>query len=137
MAEYILPLEKLIEQFRKLPGIGKKTAIRLAFSVLEFSAEEAEAFAEAVRGAKANVRTCSVCQNFSDGELCPVCADLERNRSVICVVEDAKAVISLEKVKEFGGVYHVLHGAISPMEGIGPDKLRIRELMIRLTEEVK
>ncbi|MBQ8248941.1 MAG: recombination protein RecR [Clostridia bacterium] len=136
MAEYILPLEKLIEQFRKLPGIGKKTAVRLAFSVLEFSAEEAEAFAEAVRGAKANVRTCAVCQNFSDGELCPVCADSERDRSVICVVEDAKAVMSLEKVKEFGGVYHVLHGAISPMDGIGPDKLRIRELMTRLTEEV-
>ena len=119
-----------------MPGIGKKTAVRLAFSVLEFSAEEAEAFAEAVRGAKANVRTCAVCQNFSDGELCPVCADSERDRSVICVVEDAKAVMSLEKVKEFGGVYHVLHGAISPMDGIGPDKLRIRELMTRLTEEV-
>ncbi len=136
MAEYILPLEKLIEQFRKLPGIGKKTAVRLAFSVLEFSNEEAEAFAEAVIGAKSNVHTCSVCQNYSDGELCPVCADPERDRSVICVVEDAKAVMSLEKVKEFGGVYHVLHGAISPMEGIGPDKLRIRELMMRLTEEV-
>lgn len=136
MAEYILPLEKLIEQFRKLPGIGKKTAVRLAFSVLEFSNEEAEAFAEAVIGAKSNVHTCSVCQNYSDGELCPICADSERDRSVICVVEDAKAVMSLEKVKEFGGVYHVLHGAISPMEGIGPDKLRIRELMMRLTEEV-
>ncbi len=137
MSEYILPLEKLIEQFRKLPGIGKKTAVRLAFSVLEFSREDAEAFAEAIRGAKENIRTCSVCQNFSDGELCPVCADDERDRSVICVVEDAKAVMSLEKVKEFGGVYHVLHGAISPMEGIGPDKLRIRELMMRLTDEVK
>ena len=136
MAEYILPLEKLIEQFRKLPGIGKKTAIRLAFSVLEFSAEEAEAFAEAVRGAKANVRTCSVCQNFSDGELCPVCADLERNRSVICVVEDAKAVISLEKVKEFGGVYHVLHGAISPMLGIGPGDIKLKELIKRLEGDV-
>ncbi len=136
MAEYILPLEKLIEQFRKLPGIGKKTAVRLAFSVLEFSNEEAEAFAEAVRGAKADVRTCSICQNFSDGELCPVCRDPERDRSVICVVEDAKAVMSLEKVKEFDGVYHVLHGAISPMDGIGPDKLRIRELITRLTDEV-
>lgn len=136
MAEYILPLEKLIEQFRKLPGIGKKTAVRLAFSVLEFSDADADAFAEAIRGAKANVRACAVCQNFSDGELCPVCADTSRDRSVICVVEDAKAVMSLEKVKEFGGVYHVLHGAISPMEGIGPDKLRIRELMTRLTDEV-
>lgn len=136
MAEYILPLEKLIEQFRKLPGIGKKTAVRLAFSVLEFSDTDAHAFADAILGAKANVRACAVCQNFSDGELCPVCADASRDRSVICVVEDAKAVMSLEKVKEFGGVYHVLHGAISPMEGIGPDKLRIRELMTRLTDEV-
>lgn len=138
MSEYILPLEKLIEQFRKLPGIGKKTAVRLSFSVLDFTDEEAEAFAEAVRGAKAQVRTCTVCQNISDGELCPVCADESRDRSVICVVEDAKAVMSLEKVKEFSGVYHVLHGAISPMAGIGPDKLRIRELMERLAnDEVK
>ncbi len=136
MAEYILPLEKLIEQFRKLPGIGKKTAVRLAFSVLEFSDADAQAFADAILGAKANVRACAICQNFSDSELCPVCADASRDRSVICVVEDAKAVMSLEKVKEFGGVYHVLHGAISPMEGIGPDKLRIRELMTRLTDEV-
>lgn len=132
MAEYILPLEKLIEQFQKLPGIGKKTAVRLAFSVLDFSPEEAEAFADAVRGAKERIRTCSVCQNFSDGELCPICKDESRDRSVICVVEDAKAVMSLEKVKEYGGVYHVLHGAISPMSGVGPDKLRIRELMMRL-----
>ena len=134
MAEYILPLEKLIEQFRHLPGIGKKTAIRLAFAVLDFTDEEAEAFAEAVRGAKSQVRTCSVCQNISDGELCSVCADEGRDRSVICVVEDAKAVMSLEKVKEYGGVYHVLHGAISPMQGIGPDKLRIKELIARLSD---
>ncbi len=132
MAEYILPLERLIEQFQKLPGIGKKTAIRLAFAVLDFSKEDAEAFAEAVRGAKEQVRTCSICQNISDGEICSVCADMKRDRSVICVVEDAKAVMSLEKVKEYGGVYHVLHGAISPMDGIGPDKLRIRELIERL-----
>lgn len=132
MAEYILPLEKLIEQFRKLPGIGKKTAVRLAFSVLDFTDEEAAAFADAVRGAKEQVKTCSVCQNISDGEICSVCADAQRDRSVICVVEDAKAVMSLEKVKEYSGVYHVLHGAISPMEGIGPDKLRIKELIARL-----
>ncbi|MBE6611155.1 MAG: recombination protein RecR [Ruminococcaceae bacterium] len=135
MAEYILPLEKLIEQFRRLPGIGKKTAVRLAFSVLDFTQEEAQAFADAVRDAKEQVRYCSICQNISDGELCPVCADENRDRSVICVVEDAKAVMSLEKVKEFGGVYHVLHGAISPMAGIGPDKLRIAELMARLTDD--
>ena len=134
MAEYILPLEKLIEQFRRLPGIGKKTAVRLAFSVLDFTEEEARAFADAVIGAKENVKTCRICQNISDGELCPVCADEGRSKSVICVVEDAKAVMSLEKVKEFEGVYHVLHGAISPMAGIGPDKLRIAELMARLAD---
>ncbi len=134
MAEYILPLEKLIEQFRRLPGIGKKTAVRLAFSVLDFTNEEAEAFANAVLGAKSEIKFCSVCQNISDGDVCSVCKDEGRDRSVICVVEDAKAVMSLEKVKEFGGVYHVLHGVISPMAQIGPDKLRIRELMSRLSD---
>ena len=130
--EYILPLEKLIEQFRRLPGIGKKTAVRLAFAVLDFTDEQAAQFADAVRGAKEQVKTCSICQNISDGERCSVCADAQRDHSVICVVEDAKAVMSLEKVKEYSGVYHVLHGAISPMDGIGPDKLRIKELMGRL-----
>lgn len=132
MAEYILPLEKLIEQFRKLPGIGKKTAVRLAFSVLEFSEDEAAAFANAITDAKKSVKSCSVCQNISDGDICPVCSNPNRDRSVICVVEDAKAVMSLEKVKEYRGLYHVLHGAISPMDGIGPDKLRIAELLERL-----
>lgn len=137
MAEYILPLEKLIEQFRRLPGIGQKTAVRLAFAVLDYTDEEAKAFAEAIIGAKENVKTCSVCQNISDGDLCPVCADENRDRSVICVVEDAKAVMSLEKVREYTGVYHVLHGAISPMAGIGPDKLRIPELLARLDDKVR
>ena len=91
MAEYILPLERLIEQFRHLPGIGRKTAVRLAFAVLDFSDEEAFAFSDAVRAAKEQVKTCRVCQNIADGELCPICADEERDRSVICVVEDAKA----------------------------------------------
>ena len=132
MAEYILPLERLIEQFRHLPGIGRKTAVRLAFAVLDFSDEEAFAFSDAVRAAKEQGKTCRVCQNIADGELCPICADEERDRSVICVVEDAKAVMSLEKVREYRGVYHVLHGAISPMSGVGPDKLKIPELIARL-----
>ena len=132
MAEYILPLERLIEQFRHLPGIGRKTAVRLAFAVLDFSDEESFAFSDAVRAAKEQVKTCRVCQNIADGELCPICADEERDRSVICVVEDAKAVMSLEKVREYRGVYHVLHGAISPMSGVGPDKLKIPELIARL-----
>ncbi len=134
MAEYVLPLEKLIEQFRRLPGIGKKTAVRLAFSVLDFTAEEAYAFADAIRNAKDQMRTCRVCQNITDGEICSICADEKRDGSVICVVEDAKAVMSLEKVKEYDGVYHVLHGAISPMAGIGPDKLKIAELISRLAD---
>ena len=132
MAEYILPLERLIEQFRHLPGIGRKTAVRLAFAVLDFSDEESFAFSDAVRAAKEQVKTCRVCQNIADGDLCPICADEERDRSVICVVEDAKAVMSLEKVREYRGVYHVLHGAISPMSGVGPDKLKIPELIARL-----
>ena len=93
---------------------------------------EAFAFADAVRDAKEKVTTCRVCQNISDGELCPICADEKRDRSVICVVEDAKAIMSLEKVREYNGLYHVLHGAISPMNGIGPDKLKIPELLARL-----
>lgn len=138
MAEYILPLERLIEQFRHLPGIGQKTAVRLAFAVLDFTDEEAYAFSDAVRAAKEQVTSCRVCQNISDGELCPICSDEKRDHSVICVVEDAKAVMSLERVREFNGVYHVLHGALSPMAGIGPDKLRIKELMVRLeTDEVR
>ncbi len=133
MAEYILPLEKLIEQFRHLPGIGKKTAIRLAFSVLDFTEEEAAAFADAVVGAKRDVKFCKICKNISDEDVCPVCRDESRDHSTVCVVEDAKAVLSLEKVKEFGGVYHVLHGVISPMANIGPDKLKIAELMDRIS----
>lgn len=132
MAEYIFPLEKLIEQFRKLPGIGQKTAVRLAFALLDFSDEDVLAFADAVRGAKENVKSCRICQNISDGELCPICSDESRDRSVICVVEDAKAIMSLERVREYKGVYHVLHGAISPLNGIGPDKLKIPELLSRL-----
>ena len=106
--------------------------MRLAFAVLDFSEEEAFAFADAVRGAKEQVKTCRICQNISDGELCPICADEKRDRSVICVVEDAKAIMSLEKVREYNGVYHVLHGSLSPMNGIGPDKLKIPELLARL-----
>ena len=117
MAEFILPLEKLIEQFRKLPGIGRKTAVRLAFAVLDYTPEEADAFAAAIHDAKEKVRTCRICQNISDGELCPVCADEKRDRSVICVVEDAKAVMSLEKVRNYNGVYHVLHGAARRRDG--------------------
>lgn len=137
MAEYILPLEKLIEQFRGLPGIGHKTAVRLAFALLDYSKEEAEAFAEAIVSAKEKICECSVCHNISDGELCPICSDNSRDRSVICVVEDARAVMAIEKVREYTGTYHVLHGTLSPTSGVGPDQIRIKELMSRLNGNVR
>lgn len=138
MAEFIQPLEELIEQFRRLEGIGRKTAVRLAFSVLGFSEDEAADFATAILNAKTKIHLCPICQNISADELCPVCAADNRDSSVICVVEDPRAVLAIEKVKEYRGLYHVLHGAISPMKGIGPDKLKINELVERIaTGEVK
>ena len=133
MAEFIQPLEELIEQFRRLEGIGRKTAVRLAFSVLGFSEDEAADFATAILNAKTKIHLCPRCQNISADELCPVCASDSRDTSLICVVEDPRAVLAIEKVKEYRGLYHVLHGAISPMKGIGPDKLKINELVERIT----
>ena len=129
----IAPLERLTEQFQRLPGIGRKTAMRLAFCVLDFSEEEATQFADAILEAKRGVKYCSQCQNISVDEVCPICADEGRDRSVICVVEDVKAVMAMERVKGFHGVYHVLHGTISPMDGIGPEQLKIRELLSRVS----
>ncbi len=138
MAEYIEPLENLITQFQHLSGIGRKTAVRLAFSVLDYSDEEAQRFADAILRAKSDVGTCPVCQNISEGDLCPVCADANRDRSVICVVEDCRAIMSIERVREYRGLYHVLHGALSPMNGITPETLKIKELLARLEDgEVK
>ncbi len=136
MAE-IESLTHLAEQFGRLSGIGRKSAFRMAYSVLDFSDEEAEAFAAAILEAKRNIHLCPVCQNLTDRELCSVCNDLDRDRSVICVVEDAKAVMSIEKVREYRGMYHVLHGVISPVNGITPDKLKLAELLARLDENVK
>lgn len=136
MAE-IESLTHLAEQFGRLSGIGRKSAFRMAYSVLDFSDEEAEAFAAAILDAKRNIHLCPVCQNLTDRELCSVCNDLDRDRSVICVVEDAKAVMSIEKVREYRGMYHVLHGVISPVNGITPDKLKLAELLARLDENVK
>ncbi|MDY2608940.1 MAG: recombination mediator RecR [Eubacteriales bacterium] len=132
---YIQPLQALIEQFERLPGIGHKTAVRLAFSVLDFSDADAKAFSDAVLAAKSNIRRCRVCQNLSDAELCPICQDPSRDQHIICVVEDAKAVMALERVKEYNGLYHVLHGTISPADGIGPEDLTIKELLQRLTDD--
>ena len=132
MTEYILPLQKLIEEFCRLPGVGKKTAVRYAFSVLGMTEEEVESFACAVINAKKNVQPCEVCGNLSDKPLCAICSDEKRDRKVVCVVEDAKTVMALEKVKEYNGTYHVLGGAISPMNGVTPSDLRIKELLTRI-----
>lgn len=138
MADYIEALQRLAEQFGRLQGVGRKSAMRMAFSVLEFDEETVEEFARTLVDAKRKIHECPVCGNLTDKEVCSVCSDLSRDRSVICVVEDVKAVMSIEKVREFRGVYHVLHGVISPMNGITPDKIRFRELIERAGEgEVK
>ena len=118
--------------FRRLDGVGKKSAMRYAFCVLNFTEEEAKAFADAILAAKTDIHQCSCCQNITTGELCPICSDDRRDGSVICVVEDPRAVIAIEKTRQYGGLYHVLHGTISPARGITPDRLKIRELLTRL-----
>lgn len=134
MAEYIESLERLAEQFARLEGIGKKSAMRMAFSVLEMSADDVEAFARALIDAKEKIHFCPVCQNLTDRDRCPVCDDAQRDKSTICVVSDPKTLLAMEKVREYRGVYHVLHGVISPMNGVTPDKLKIKELLARVGE---
>lgn len=135
MAEQIEALQKLSEQFARLPGIGRKSAMRLAFSILELSDEEAENFANTIIEAKQRVHLCPVCQSLTDKEVCSVCNDLSRDKSTIMVLEDTKAVLSMEKVREYRGLYHVLHGVISPMNGVTPDKLKIKELLSRIADD--
>ncbi|MBQ3485196.1 MAG: recombination protein RecR [Clostridia bacterium] len=125
-------LARLTEQFARLPGIGTKTAQRLAFHVMSLSQEEAREFADAILGAKQTIHTCPVCQNMTDRELCPICDDPKRDQSLICVVAEPKDVIAMERAREFSGVYHVLHGVISPLNHMGPDDIRIRELLKRV-----
>ena len=127
-------LDVLAEQFARLPGIGRKSAERLAYAVLSYSEEDIERFATAMTDAKAKIHRCPICQNLTDREVCPVCADAGRDRTSICVVEDARAVMALERVRTYRGTYHVLHGLISPMTGITPDALTIRELLARLED---
>lgn len=134
MAEYIESLERLAEQFARLEGIGKKSAMRMAFSVLEMSSDDVEAFAKALIDAKEKIHFCPVCQNLTDRDRCPVCDDAQRDKSTICVVSDPKTLLAMEKVREYRGVYHVLHGVISPMNGVTPDKLKIKELLARVGE---
>ena len=128
-------LNVLAEQFARLPGIGRKTAQRLAYAVLAYSDEDIAAFTRAMTDAKEKIHRCPTCQNLTDRALCPVCADAGRDRSVICVVEDARAVLAFEKVRSYRGVYHVLHGLISPMSGITPDALTLHELLARLEDD--
>lgn len=134
MAEYIESLQHLAEEFGRLEGVGRKSAMRMAFSILELSEEEVAEFAQAIVDAKQKIHLCPVCQNLTDRDVCPICADLGRDRSVICVVTDAKTVIAMEKVREYRGVYHVLHGLISPMNGVTPEHLKIKELLERVSE---
>ena len=131
MTGYNSSLQNLTEQFRKLQGIGAKTAQRLAYYVLSMPPEDVEEFAAALLYATDHVRTCPVCFNLTDGEQCEICSDDRRDRSVLCVVEQPQDIASFERIRDFRGVYHVLHGLISPMDGIGPDHLRIKELIAR------
>ncbi len=134
MSEFSPSIEKLIESFEKLPSIGNKTAIRLAFYMLNTSEEQANEFVKSIQDARKNLKFCSKCYNISDTDPCEICSNPKRDQSQICVVEDVKDVIAIEKIHEFKGLYHVLHGTISPMDGIGPDDIRIKELLARLMD---
>ncbi len=130
----ITTLDLLIEKFASLPGVGKKTAERMAYGIVTADAEKVAEFARALTDAKEKIHLCPICQSLTDKEICNVCSDEYRDHSVICVVEDPKVVLSMEKVREFNGAYHVLHGAISPSHGITPDKLKLDELVERVEE---
>ena len=129
---YVPPLDRLVEKFESLPGIGHKSAQRLAYTVLDMSREEAQDFAAAIVEAHEKIHTCKVCCNLTDGDLCPVCRSATRDKSTICVVEEPKDVFALERAGDYNGQYHVLHGAISPLSGVGPDQLKIKELLARM-----
>lgn len=135
MNYYGNPVSRLIEELSKLPGIGGKSAQRLAFHIINMPEENALSLAEAITDAKKNIKYCSVCCNLTDSDICPVCSDPKRNKNIIMVVEDPRDMAAYERTKEFKGLYHVLHGAISPMNGIGPSELKIKELLERLKDE--
>ena len=134
MSYYSPTIEKLIENFEKLPSIGHKTATRLAFHILNLDETGVNDFINSIVEAKKNLKYCSTCFNITDTDPCPICASVKRDHSVICVVEDVRDVVAMEKTHEFKGVYHVLHGSISPMNGIGPEDIKIKELLERLKE---
>jgi recombination protein RecR len=131
MAYNVAALQKLIEQFERMPGIGHKSAQRMAFYVLSLSQTEAKAFADDIENAHSRIHRCKVCCNLTENEICSVCADPSRSKDVICVVEDPRDVIAIERTHEFNGTYHVLHGVISPLSGIGPSDLTVKELLAR------
>ena len=132
---YALPIAKLIEEFAKLPGVGKRSAERLAFHVLKQPKDRVEAFAKALIDAKNKITFCPICQSLTDRTPCAICCDVKRDHSLICVVENPKDILAMEKTKEFSGVYHVLHGVISPMDGIGPNDIKIKELLVRIESD--
>ena len=134
MEYFPAPLEKLVEQFARLPGIGSKSAQRLAFHVLGLPENEAQEFADAILDAKRSVTCCPVCQNFTAGGLCPICSSPKRDGSTICVVADPRDVVAIERSREYNGHYHVLHGVISPMNHVGPDDLSIKSLLERVAQ---
>lgn len=132
--EYVPALENLAEKFRNLPGIGRKSAYRIAFHILTLSDNEVKAFADALVCAKNLTRRCTVCQNICDSEVCSVCADIQRNKRQICVLEDPRDVAAIERINEYKGTFHVLHGIISPLNGIGPDDITVKELLARIQQ---
>jgi recombination protein RecR len=138
MSFYAAPIARLIDELSKLPGIGNKTAQRLAFFILNMSLEDVEQLSGSITNAKKSIKYCKVCCNITDSDICNICSNTKRDSSMICVVEDPKDVVAMEKTREFKGLYHVLNGAISPMEGIGPEEIRIKELLRRVAEnEIK
>ncbi len=134
MAYDVAALEKLIEQFQKIPSIGRKTAQRMAFHVLDLTDEQAKEFADAIIDAHTKIHHCALCHNLTENELCPICESASRDHTTVCVVEEPRDVLAMERMREFGGVYHVLHGVISPMNGIGPEQLTIKNLVERVAE---
>ena len=132
MAYNVVPLTKLIEQFERLPGIGRKSAQRLAFYILNMTKKKAEEFSKIILEAHEKIHRCPICQNLTDQELCPVCQAEDRDKTTICVVENAQDVMAFERTREYHGLYHVLHGLISPMDGVGPEQLYIKELLARI-----
>lgn len=133
MNEYVPPLMRLADEFAKMPGIGRKSANRLAFYILQISPEEAKKLTDAVIDAKQKIKLCSICQSFTDVEPCAICSNASRDKSIICVVESPKDVIAMEKTNEYRGLYHVLHGVISPIDGITPEDIKIKELLARIS----